>query len=221
MFSVAQHRYASLSKLAFVLLHSLALLLAAKYNSNTPDLYPNNAHHKLGWAVTWIAMAQLIFGQSSNAFALLARYITFRLDSGDRQRLMPLLPETFEEHGSDDDRLPNEYPMSRNSRQSFEICTLPTNVVAGPSPSSRDDDEEKDVGFDDNLVASACHLSRGAKAMRALNQSFHYMRKTFPILRTLISRSLLLLGYSALCTGVVTFGRFFVRHLNLQIPDSP
>ncbi|GAB7366427.1 hypothetical protein MBLNU230_g8224t1 [Neophaeotheca triangularis] len=210
VFSLAHHRYTSLARIGFILLHSLGLLLGAMYNSRTPDLYPNNAHHKLGWAVTWIAVVQLIVGHLSSASGLLRRLIAFRLDSSDRQRLMPLLSETLEEHGSDNDHSPNEYRLSRDSGQGSEIYTPPlTKPPAGSLTSSGGDDREADVGFDDNPMTSARHVSRGADVGRPMNKLIHCARKTISVIGILTSRSLLILGYSALCTGIVAFGGFF------------
>ncbi|KAL8975620.1 MAG: hypothetical protein Q9197_000170 [Variospora fuerteventurae] len=49
-------------QIIFFSLNAFGLLVGTIYNSKTPDLYGNNLHHKLGWALTWIVFAQAIIG---------------------------------------------------------------------------------------------------------------------------------------------------------------
>ncbi|KAK2744044.1 hypothetical protein FQN57_004497 [Myotisia sp. PD_48] len=60
--SVAKSRLALPAQFLFLGVNSLGLLLGAIYNSQAPDLYENNAHHKIGWIATWVMVAQVIMG---------------------------------------------------------------------------------------------------------------------------------------------------------------
>ncbi|KAL9603672.1 MAG: hypothetical protein Q9219_000991 [cf. Caloplaca sp. 3 TL-2023] len=60
--SVVRSRLASATQIAFFGLNGLGLLVGTIYNSKTPDLYENNLHHKLGWAITWILLAHIVVG---------------------------------------------------------------------------------------------------------------------------------------------------------------
>ncbi|KAL8991318.1 MAG: hypothetical protein Q9177_000248 [Variospora cf. flavescens] len=64
MLSVARSQYFTLliGQIIFFSLNAFGLLVSTIYNSKTPDLYGNNLHHKLGWALTWIVFAQAIIG---------------------------------------------------------------------------------------------------------------------------------------------------------------
>lgn len=62
MLSVTRSRLALAMQIAFFGLNGFGLLVGTIYNSETPDLYENNLHHKLGWAITWILLAQIIIG---------------------------------------------------------------------------------------------------------------------------------------------------------------
>ncbi|KAL8717004.1 MAG: hypothetical protein Q9225_005721 [Loekoesia sp. 1 TL-2023] len=62
MLSIARSRLALAMQIAFFGLNGFGLLVGTIYNSKTPDLYENNLHHKLGWAITWILLAQIIVG---------------------------------------------------------------------------------------------------------------------------------------------------------------
>jgi hypothetical protein len=62
MFSIAQSRFTIPSQAIFFILNAVGLFLGTVYNANTPDLYENNAHHKMGWIFTWMAAAWVIMG---------------------------------------------------------------------------------------------------------------------------------------------------------------
>ena len=51
----------------FLVFNAFGLVLGAIYNTQTPDLYENNAHHKIGWIATWVISTQVIL-------ALIFRY---------------------------------------------------------------------------------------------------------------------------------------------------
>jgi len=60
MLSIARSRLALPSQFIFLIINALALLLGLVYNRQTPELYENNAHSKIGWIITWIASAWVL-----------------------------------------------------------------------------------------------------------------------------------------------------------------
>src|SRR5688572_10023956 len=60
MLSISRSRYTLLSQLLFTAVNGIGVLLGTIYNAQTPDLYPNNAHHSIGWVATWLAFAQFV-----------------------------------------------------------------------------------------------------------------------------------------------------------------
>ncbi|KAJ5889515.1 integral membrane protein [Penicillium tannophilum] len=58
--SIRRSRFALLSQFIFLLFNTFGLLLGIVYNSQTPELYKNNAHHKIGWIGTWVIGAHVI-----------------------------------------------------------------------------------------------------------------------------------------------------------------
>ncbi|KIV96355.1 hypothetical protein PV10_00236 [Exophiala mesophila] len=62
VFSVAKSRFALPTQFVFLVLNGLGVLFGTVYNVNTPDLYVNNAHHKMGWIATWVMTAQVVMG---------------------------------------------------------------------------------------------------------------------------------------------------------------
>ncbi|PNH27736.1 hypothetical protein VD0002_g10084 [Verticillium dahliae] len=74
MLSLARSRYTLASQSVFLAFNALGVLVGAIYNAATPDLYPNNAHHKAGWVFTWIALAQVcigLFGRTTRTILIL------------------------------------------------------------------------------------------------------------------------------------------------------
>ncbi|CAD0106620.1 unnamed protein product [Aureobasidium uvarum] len=57
VFSVARSRFTIPAQFVFLAVNGLGLFTSIIYNAKTPDFYPGNAHHKMGWAVSWIATA--------------------------------------------------------------------------------------------------------------------------------------------------------------------
>lgn len=60
MLSIGRSRLALPAQFVFLVFNTLGLLFGIIYNSQTPDLYENNVHHKIGWIVTWVSVAQVV-----------------------------------------------------------------------------------------------------------------------------------------------------------------
>jgi hypothetical protein len=75
MLGVAQSSFHIPVQITFVTLTSIGIVFAIMYNSVTPDFYENNAHHKIGWVIVWMLVAQIASGMIHGV----ARYV-----NGDR-----------------------------------------------------------------------------------------------------------------------------------------
>lgn len=62
MLGVAQSSFHIPVQLAFLTLTTIGVVFAIMYNSATPDFYENNAHHKIGWVIVWMLIAQVASG---------------------------------------------------------------------------------------------------------------------------------------------------------------
>lgn len=217
MFSVARSKFALPSQFCFLAFNALGVLLGIIYNSQTPDLYENNAHHKIGWIVTWVACAQAIM---SLIFAYAGRGET---ESSSYERAA-FLPVSTDEMGENQMAYPNgalhEYRWSRDSGQGTERNSASLNSRA-PSP-CRSPVEEYD-GFDkpedqhfkpvgrpswwQNTVVDRFLVSRvpgmmSSRVLRVLN--FVYI---------VIDKIILPFGFAAIATGGVTYGGIMVSIL--------
>ena len=181
------------------------------YNVSTPDLYPNNAHHKIGWLATWVVTAQVVM-------SLLFVY------SGHRE------PETTteNEHTS---FLPRSLHERNRSDQihRWSCDTYNGNEPLSPGSSSRtlspnrdyeytkpDLEEPKD--FEDVTLESTprrrplwfknaridAYLSKSVPKFASSN-----LINITKIIYQLIDRTILILGFIALATGIVTYTGIF------------
>jgi hypothetical protein len=49
-----------------IFFHAIGVIFGLAYNSKTQDLYPNNSHQKLGWALTGIIAVQFMLGTAKS-----------------------------------------------------------------------------------------------------------------------------------------------------------
>src|ERR1700686_1798278 len=79
MLGVAQSALHIPVQLAFLILTTIGVIFAIMYNSATPDFYENNAHHKIGWVIVWVLVAQAASGMIHGV----SRYVSGDLRSRD------------------------------------------------------------------------------------------------------------------------------------------
>ncbi|KAF8543021.1 hypothetical protein BDD12DRAFT_916052 [Trichophaea hybrida] len=62
MLSIAGSRHHASTQIVFLIVNAVGIVFSTIYNGLTPDLYPNNFHHKLGWALACILGLQAVIG---------------------------------------------------------------------------------------------------------------------------------------------------------------
>jgi hypothetical protein len=216
MFSISRSRLTLPSQLVFLVLNALGILVGTIYNSQTPDLYENNSHHKLGWVLAWIMGAQVLI-------SLLSLY-TGRVSSendrveDERDRLLPVSVEALAEHR----RIPgmdqaHDYRWSNDSGQGTERATSSLRSQSlslteeQPIPTFNDrrskienDDDEKRGFLRDTAVDK--YLSK-----KLPNLMSRRILKSLQCIYDVVDRFILILGFIAITTGAVTFAGIFVR----------
>ncbi|OTA65948.1 hypothetical protein K449DRAFT_431410 [Hypoxylon sp. EC38] len=220
MFSIARSRYTLPIQFLFLCTNALGVLLGITYNAKTPDLYPNNAHHKLGWMVTWVVSVQVVISLIGRVAGVMSRNKTQEFSKEEEQAFIPVSTEAMAEHQRiDNSYFSHPYRHSNDSGQGTEPNTesLRSNsvstAVGQESPGDRRvhyEDDLEDVQFKpaemlplksaDSFIAKiAGKIS--ARAWKILMFTYNF-----------IDRTILILGYIALCTGIITFARFFEGH---------
>jgi hypothetical protein len=207
MLSITRSRYSLPVQFFFLALNAVGVVLITIYNASTPDMYPNNAHHKLGWILTLVVSAQFVMG-------VISAY-TGRQD-GKRDAFIPVSTEAMEEHQRIHNlRLAETYRFSNDSGQGTE---LNTESLRSQSISSRGEDELPEARQaheeDDNDVEKQ-GLMHGSRVDKYLSKRIPGLlsRKVLRFLQfcyDVVDRLILILGFAALATGIITYGGLFV-----------
>ncbi|KAL4944862.1 hypothetical protein BDV06DRAFT_186291 [Aspergillus oleicola] len=214
MLSIARSRLALLSQFFFLVVNAVGLFVGIVYNSQTPDLYENNAHHKIGWIATCVIAVQVVL-------ALIFTYAGRGEKEENAYERAQFLPVSTDDMAGSPTTLPagirHEYRWSRDSGQGTERNTASLHSRASsscPSPSDDYDGFEKPEeelpeqlpesrGFMrsnvlDRFLANRVPSLVSARALRIL--SFLY---------NVIDRLILQFGFIAIATGAVTYGGIF------------
>ena len=84
MLSIARSRLAIPTQFVFLATNAIALLFGFAYNHQTPNLYDNDVHSKIGWVITWVASAWVFMALVQ---VFMARAKTYSLESRSAQPL--------------------------------------------------------------------------------------------------------------------------------------
>ncbi|KAH6606279.1 hypothetical protein Trco_005432 [Trichoderma cornu-damae] len=210
--SLAKSRYVLPSQFLFLATNALGLILGTVYNTQTPDLYPNNAHHRIGWIITWVISAQVVVS--------LLRHIGGAFKGADshlaeeRRSFIPLAMDAPEAGNSS---YYGHYRLSNDSGQGSEPTT--ESLHSDSASTLRDHDRRPMSNFDKELdededldgptmpMPTPAPQSRTALvAMKVLSSK---VWKYIDFGYKAVDRIILPFGFVAYITGIATFGRFF------------
>jgi len=222
MLCLARHRYKSFVQLTFLAANAFGLWLGTMYNSRTPDLYPNNAHRKLGWTITLFAVARVVVGQLGSIYRFMKRFAVSWDHSGEREKFLPLSSDPLEEPSRRDTfEQGRTLTLSSNSDQGPELHTASRVGSLGSSTASSLGKPHLQLSEDHEPLhaqLSQClpthrhneHKSRNAITMCIPKNVLHRIRRSSLLAPTFVDCIIPILGYIALCTGVIALGRLFV-----------
>lgn len=206
MLSIARSRLALPSQFVFLLFNAFGVLVGMVYNNQTPDLYENNAHHKIGWIITSVVSVQVVL---SLIFAYAGRGDSKA--ASDTYEQAAFLPVATDEHHHSFPTGPiHEYRWSRDSGQGTEASS------SIHSPGSPCDSPEEYDGFEkpeeplpaeipargwfhstfvDRYLSNRVPGMLSSRVLRILDNLYH-----------VIDRIILPFGFVAIATGAVTYG---------------
>jgi hypothetical protein len=217
MLSLVRSRYTLASQFIFIAVNALGILLGSIYNAQTPDLYPGNAHHSIGWIVTWVTAAHVLVSLVRRvAGAVKASY---RGSIQEQHRFIPVSTDMGVDHGHH--RFEPGYRLSDDSGQGSEPAS---ESFRSNSVSTHVGDEEEDISLtlsrqakeygEDRLDLEAMPFSnlrrRSALAQKLAKAISGRLWKYVTVGYKIIDRIILPVGFVAVTTGVVTYGRLFV-----------
>ncbi|KAJ5768893.1 hypothetical protein N7520_003452 [Penicillium odoratum] len=190
--SIKRSRLALLSQFIFLLLNTFGLLLGIVYNSQTPDLYKNNAHHKIGWIGTWLIGAHII----------LALILTY---SGRTESQSMYKSVFYHTTGA-----LHDYCSSKDNGQSNE-SNLPSHGLGSSSYRSTAEYDGLEKNKDGLLEQAALRGSfRKIVVDRFLSTRgpgmvSNFILRIFNVVHNVIDRIILPFGFIAITTGAVTY----------------
>ncbi|KAH8701691.1 integral membrane protein [Talaromyces proteolyticus] len=205
MLSVAHSRYTIPTQFLFLVVNAVGLLFGIIYNTSTPDLYENNAHHTIGWIATWAVGVQAVIGL---IYAYSGRGRTNSGHEYERATFMPVSTQNMMEH----QQLYSPVAEYRWSGDSGQGTSCPTSPDEEHFPKSEEDEEEIEVptplarGWLRSVTLDRFFTSRIPSLVS--NRALRVLR----IVYNVIDRIILPFGFIALTTGGVTYGGIFRGH---------
>ena len=194
-------------QMVFIGTNVAGVVLALLYNASTPDLYENNAHHKIGWIIMAVLAAQLITG--------LIRVIV-RLYKPKETVYEHMLSEDdhMASRGMSYDATPRNSGQYHDGRPHFKrslsqastLDQLGRQQEAGSSSSrspmerENDMDDMERVGVRQPAVDVEKYVPRRLANLHLPQR----VEKLGWIIHAVLGRPLILFGFVQLCTGVVT-----------------
>lgn len=208
--SIARSRYTILVQFSFLALNAVAVLLATVYNATTPDLYPNNAHHKIGWVLTWIVGTQFIMG------VIIAYTKRHKNTATEREGLIPVSTEAIAEHHRLHD---DTYRFSNDSGQGTEPNTESLRSQSMSSAGDRDQlpylNKNEDEDYEEKQGLLHGTKLDGFLTSKISGLLSSRLLQVFRFLYNIIDRLVLVLAFLGLSTGVITYAGLFVSFIYL------
>lgn len=189
------------------------------YNSRTPDLYLHNAHHTIGWLLTWVTVAQI-------CLALITAFARLRGGSRNSEEQLPFMQSLQQSVGG------HQWENGAENAQEYRFSDDSGHgTLRGNSSSSLEDDRDVMNGINrkyyegeaDDLAPSSKRsrhvLVKRLRAVLSGKVPLYISSRVTGLLRILeaiITRTILIQGFVAITTGAVTYAGIFVC-----TPSSP
>lgn len=198
MLSIVRSDLAFTARTMFVVIHALAIVFGSAYNGQTPDLYPNDSHHKVGWVVTLVVLSQFLI----HVTGWLAR-VSMGQNGRQKQDAHSCTPDL------DTTRIELLSTRHGNGQLSRLSSDGESVTSAGRTETSRSNSTSSS--------GAALMVPSPTRAVLATKAAFFVSCRGWKHLVfcfRIIDRLILPLGFVAVTTGVATVGRFFVsgRH---------
>jgi len=203
VFSVARSRFTIPAQFAFLAVNGFGLFTSIIYNAKTPDFYPGNAHHKMGWAVSWIATVWFLM-------TFLNLYMVRYQKTKERHAMTADNIAQYDRLQDQDQR------WSRDSgRDSATLCSGSRSPSSDSEPLHKfeipEEGDDQHVGFEEQ--GSIRNNSIDRFLSRKISRFFSGRAlPAFKVVFTLIERCMPVLGFVSLISGGVVYGGLYVSN---------
>lgn len=227
MMSLARSRYTLPAQLIFLASNGLGMFVGIVYNGKTPDLYPNNAHHKIGWIITVVVCVHVFLSVLDTATGFMRRDGGKGAYQGLRSYMPSRLSSTGSRQGSSDAQ-PHRASYDSGHGTDGVTESLRSNSVSTLAENRPLRLEEGEQGFDEEESLTDVEFTRESRPSRWhgwVNKMpmgiFRRGSRAFGLWYDIIDRVILPFGFVAFTTGIATFGRFFVRQIRRRSRLEP
>lgn len=222
MLSLARSRYTFLTQGILFVTNAIGLLLGVIYNATTPDLYPHNVHHALGWVLTWVVLVQICIGQLSRGPRRFRSAATQARHSTEMQGFLSGSTHSHVQRERGDNPQAQVSKLSNDSGQSSEPDTescrrnlMSSDPLSPISFCQNEEEKEYDSNREHDYHKALAFPSTFRHAWHGLRIMLHKrlpsrVRKVLLSTYNLINGTILIFGFIALCTGIITYGGLFV-----------
>lgn len=213
MLSLSRSRLTLVTRLFFLGLNAIGILVGRIHNSKTPELYANNSHNRIGWVVTCIVLVQCLIGAMRTSPEPAKDHLA-KLE--ERAALIPTSAEAMDWHQSSHiSRTSQQYRYSHDSGHGTEPGSSRSHSISSLQ-GSEDEPLKSEETQDPELTARYQEKTR-AVYPSTISQLLSRIHGVLPyrILRILsffheiADRVLLLLGFVAIVSGIVVYGGVF------------
>ena len=182
-------------RIVFLGLHGIGMILGLTYKSNTPDLYPGSSHGKLGGVLTVLLVTHFIV----DILRSFIRHSKRDKESDTDHELTPFIsPESLEAEQDCNHTNQNSPPR--------DISPPPSRLKCPAEETHPETLFDIHLPYDSNLERRSWpNISEPHSVMRLLDISHGLILRFFPVL-----------GFIAICTGIITMTGIFVRTVSLM-----
>ncbi|TVY55113.1 putative membrane protein [Lachnellula cervina] len=189
------------SRIAFLGLHGIGTVFGFAYYSRTPDLYPKASHNGLGWAISALILAHFIIGIIKDSIGRTS-------DSGTKDEYVPFIAEVTGR-------------MTREEERNMEAANQPSRSSSSTATSPYPNLTESSVETNSETLLDV-HLHCCSRLEHRYDEPMTWSRRwanvsgSNVLIRILdlwfdiVDQGLLILGFVAICTGIVTMVGIFV-----------
>lgn len=220
MLSIARSRLALPAQFVFLAINAVALLFGLVYDHQTPNLYENNVHSKIGWVITCIASAWVFMALVQ---VFMARAKPYSLESRSAQPLNAANMARYQRVHHAEPRWSNDSGQGteRNSTSLYGNSTSPSveseDLSFNMPPRSHTHDELDHVELEQEK--SGLLKINAVDGFFARNVARFVAGKPLKYLRFLyvaIDRTILVQGFVAILSGTVVYGGIGVSPLAIR-----
>lgn len=207
MLSVARSRFHLPAQVLFHILNGLGFFAGFVYNHATPDLYEGNAHHSLGWALTFITIAWTVM----SLYVAYGEYWDSKTGTSERLQTSAVAQyDQFQQYNDEmsPSRVSRDSGLGNSRQNSSDSVFQKKYDETMPIDDADLDEEEKAAegehrGFLGNNKVDR-FISRNV--LRFSTQRAATVVRFFQII---LEKFLLLLGFATLASGFVVYGGIF------------